>query len=102
MAPFQGEAVVFNAEPYFTPKSKSTKSKVSHDSQELSSFMGALRDLAPDAPREGQPSLKRRKIEHGKAVNVYPQADFDEKSSIVLAKVSIELVGVHSTSVVLY
>jgi hypothetical protein len=49
----------------------------------------------PDTPRGPEPARKRRKVENGHAVSVQPHSGFQEKESIILAKVSVELVGLH-------
>jgi hypothetical protein len=48
---------------------------------------------APVAHREEEPSPKRRKSANGNVIPIRSQAGSDGKDSIVLAKVSIDLVS---------
>jgi E3 ubiquitin-protein ligase SHPRH len=101
MASIQGRGSIQSVTPFLLPKSKSTiaeKPTYKWPSQDTSDTIDAIRGLfaAPDdAHGEGERSLKRRKTGHDTAAHVHPQAEFDEKSSIVLAKVSIDLVSIH-------
>jgi E3 ubiquitin-protein ligase SHPRH len=101
MASFQGSAIAVSATPFRQLKTKPTglgRPPVPLATQDGESFIRAMHDLfaAPDAHGDGERSPKRRKTGPGsRAVHVHPQADFDEKSSVVLAKVSIDLVGTH-------
>jgi E3 ubiquitin-protein ligase SHPRH len=101
MASIQGRASIQSATPFLLSISNPTitgKSTISWDTQDTPSIISAIYGLfaAPDdAPGDGERSPKRRKIGHGTVAYVHPQADVDETSSIVLAKVSIDLVGIH-------
>jgi hypothetical protein len=64
------------------------------------SSLGAINTLfsTPDPrPQEHEHTMKRRKTDHGSAVNT-PQADSDEQSSIVLAKICLDLVSIDAVS----
>lgn len=104
MASLQGRADVLSAKslsPLTVSRvSAATGSKFPLAAQDSSSNLCAIRglfttaDASVEVPEEGEKGKKRRKLENGSATIAEP-ADIDETKSIVLAKVSLDLVGRH-------
>lgn len=71
----------------------------SSSAQDSPSGLGAMNTLFPPAPcaEEGEHAVKRRKTDHDSIVMIL-QPDFDEQSSIVLAKISLGLVSAKAVS----
>ena len=99
MVSLHGSADVLSASFPSLNRSGPTGTLISLHAQDAPSCISTVRGLlaAPDASREEGPSAKRRKVGGRGAVHVPSQAKFDEKKSIVLAKVSIDLVSVHGS-----
>jgi hypothetical protein len=91
MASLQVRADVLSAEP--CPNAQNSNSTTLAQGASSSS-LGAIQSLF-DTPRGPEPARKRRRVENGHAISVQPQSGFEENESIVLAKVSLELVGLH-------
>jgi E3 ubiquitin-protein ligase SHPRH len=89
-------ALLTQADLFLLPKSKPTPWNPTDSLGKYTNMIDALHGLfaAPDdVHRDGERPAKRRKTGRGTGVHVDPQADFDEKNSVVLAKVSIHLDG---------
>jgi E3 ubiquitin-protein ligase SHPRH len=98
MASIPVSALLTQADLFLLPKSKPNPWDPAGSRDKNTKMNDALHGLfaAPNnVHRDGERPAKRRKTGHGTGVHVDSQADFDKKSSIVLAKVSIDLVGVH-------
>lgn len=97
MASFQGHAEVLSAKPYFSSPAPRHGQEVLLVPQDDSSNVQAIQGLfaIPDAcdGSEARPQ-KRRKVEHRNAV-VAHQPEFDDSKSIILAKISLDLVAAH-------
>lgn len=64
--------------------------------QDTSSSIRTIQELfvVPNTPQgQPEPARKRRKVGNGDAAPVQTQEEFQEKDSIILAKVSVELVS---------
>ena len=99
MVSLHGSADVLSANPPLLNKSGPAGALISLYAQDASSCISTVRGLlaVPDTSREEGPSAKRRKVGGGGAVPIQSQAKFDETRSIVLAKVSIDLVSIHGS-----
>ena len=99
MVSLQGHAEVLSATAYDPTPVPRNRSKTSLAPQDASSSLRSIHSLfaVPDAHDGGdERAQKRRKVENGDAVAVQ-QADFDEDKSIVLAKVSLDLVCIQAS-----
>ncbi|CAE7177309.1 hypothetical protein CFE70_005661 [Pyrenophora teres f. teres 0-1] len=93
MVSLHGSADVLSANFPLLTKSGPAGALISLSAQDAPTCISTIHRLfaAPDVSREEGPSSKRRKVGGGGAVAIKPQAQFDEKKSIVLAKISIDL-----------
>jgi E3 ubiquitin-protein ligase SHPRH len=95
MSSLEGSAELLRATAFSVADVRSPGGPSSLPAQDTSSCIRTIQDLfaAPTALKEEEPSPKRRKSRNGNAIPVRPQADSNEKNSVVLANVSIDLVS---------
>ena len=95
MSSLEGSAELLRATAFSVADVRSPGGPSSLPAQDASSCIRTIQDLfaAPTALKEEEPSPKRRKSRNGNAIPVRPQADSNEKNSVVLANVSIDLVS---------
>ena len=96
MASLQGRAEVLSVNTYHPAPAPRNGPQISLAAQDASSNLRAVHSLfaAPNAPVEEERAQKRRKLDNGNVASIQ-QAGFDENRSIVLGKISLDLVSLH-------
>lgn len=99
MASLQGDADVLSANTYVPVPASRNGPRVSLAAQDAPSNLRAIHSLfAAPTTRDGEErTQKRRKLDDGGSATV-PRVGFDESKSIVLEKVSLDMVSLHLRS----
>jgi len=91
----QGGVEVASASPYAFTTTKTAEELSSPPAQDASGCLDTINTLfaAPAARKEQEPSAKRRKVGDGNFSLPSRPATFDQKKSVVLARISLDLVS---------
>lgn len=94
MASFQGSADIWSANLYAPAIVQGPGEKPSPAVQDESSCIRTIRSLFPvsGACRDGEPPAKRRKVGDSNAVPAPAAVEFNDRESVVLVKISLDLV----------
>lgn len=99
MSSFQGSARVLSASPYVLVNARKKGEKLSSPAPDALSCIRTIHSLFPisESRRDEEPPAKRRKLGHDDAAPEKPPQDFSDKKSVVLVKISLDLVGTYTS-----